>query len=318
MSKQSTVLTTLILVFGLSFAAKAEELRIAGSDWPVWETARAMDKLNQLEGFDYSFEKYSTCINGFSEGTYDLTFMTLYDFIATQRTTGNGVIIAATDYSAGGDGVVLRNAITSPSRLRGQVLGLQANSISLYMAHLYLSKAGMSLNDIKVSNVKGEHVSKAFIANKKLAGIVGWNPNLDAAIGAGGHRVVTSADFPENVFDVVVVKRESLRKHRGVYSKFLKKWFAAVGSPPVVSTMASVLGISESEFSGYLDDAHLYRNAGSSLESFARMRDVAAEIQSFYSVKPTSVEGAAAAVFGSQPLDIDALFDGSLLVELSK
>lgn len=293
----------------------AGNLRMAGSDWPVWETARGMSALNQTDNFEYSYEKYATCINGFAQGKYDVTFMTLYDFIATQRDNPNGVIIAATDFSSGGDGVILRKNISSASALKGKKLGLQADSISLYVAHLYLKKNGLSLSDVKISNVKGEFVSKAFFANKSLAGIVGWNPNLDDAI-AAGNLVATSADFPENVFDVIVVNRESLAKNRAAYLDLLKKWFTAVHDQAVSKKIAGLLEVSEGEFKSWLGDASIYKDAGSSMASFTRMKDVAREIQSFYKTKPASVKGKVADLFGDKPLDIEKLFDDSLLKEL--
>lgn len=308
----------LLFAFGATTGSFAANLKMAGSDWPVWETARGMSELNRLKGFSYTYEKYGTCIDGFALGKYDMTFMTLYDFIATQRDNPNGVIIAATDYSSGGDGVVLRGGIASASDLKGKKIGLQTDAISLYVANLFLKKNGMSLNDVKLSNVKGEFVSKAFAKNKSLAGIVGWNPNLDGAIDAGGKLVATSADFPENVFDVVVVNRESLKNNRAAYLTFLKDMFAASNDAAVSAKIAGLLGVPESEFKSWLGDAHIYNDAGSSLKSFARMKNVAKEMQSFYATKPTSVSGKAAKLFGDKSLDVAKLFDDSLLKEISK
>ena len=321
MKKQSLKITISLfllsfLILGTAPGAFAANLRMAGSDWPVWETAHGMAELNRLNGFNFTYEKYGTCIYGFAAGKYDVTFMTLYDFIATQRDNPNGVIIAATDFSSGGDGVVLRNHISSAAALKGKKLGLQTDAISLYVANLYLQKNGMSLDDVKLSNVKGEFVSKAFVKNKSLAGIVGWNPNLDEAVAASGHLVATSADFPENVFDVVVVNRESLKNNRAAYLHFLKGMFAAVNDAAVSRKIADVLNVPESEYKSWLGDAHIYKDAGQSLQSFARMKEVAKEVQSFYTFKPSSVKGTSAKLFGRKTLNIDKLFDESLLKEI--
>ncbi len=323
MKKQSlSLMVSISLIFffilGVAPASFAAKLRMAGSDWPVWETAHGMAELNRLNGFSYTYEKYGTCINGFALGKYDITFMTLYDFIATQRDNPNGVIIAATDYSSGGDGVVLRGNVSSAAELKGKKIGLQTDAISLYVANLYLKKNGLSLNDVKLSKVKGEFVSKAFVKNQSLAGIVGWNPNLDEAVAAGGKLVATSADFPENVFDVVVVNRESLKDNRAAYRDFLKAMFAAASDGAVSAKIASLLEVPENEFKSWLGDAHIYNDAGSSLKSFSRMKEVAQEVQSFYSTKPSSVKGKAANLFGDKALDINQLFDDSLLKEISK
>ena len=291
----------------------AENQRMCGSDWPVWETARAMDSLGRLEGFDFSYQKYGTCIDGFAAGKFDVTFMTLYDFIATQRDDANGVIVGVTDYSSGGDGVVLRDGLGGDD-LKGKKIALQGNSISLYMAHLYLNRAGLSLGDVDLSIVKGENVGKAFEKNESLAGIVGWNPNLDRAIDAGGKLVATSADFPENIFDVIVVNRESLAANRAGYEKFVQQWFQAVNDSAVLAEMAKLQNVSVDEFSTWLSDAHIYRDPSDSLSSFQRMEVVAGEVQSFFTAPPDSLSSAKLTdLFGDRPIDVDGLFEPTLL-----
>lgn len=306
-------LITLGLVSVFSGSSLAENQRMCGSDWPVWETARAMDSLGRLEGFDFSYEKYGTCIDGFAAGKFDITFMTLYDFIATQRDQANGVIVGVTDYSSGGDGVVLRDGLGG-SDLKGKKIALQGNSISLYMAHLYLTRAGLSLGDIDLSIVKGENVGKAFEKNVSLAGIVGWNPNLDRALDAGGKLVATSADFPENIFDVIVVNRDSLAANPAGYGKFLDLWFKSVNDSAVLAEMAKLQDVSVDEYKLWLSDAHIYRDRADSLSSFQRMQVVAGEVQSFLTNPPENLSSdKVSGLFGERPLDVNGLFEPALL-----
>ena len=309
----------LLLLLVLSLAAVANSYAkkpvICGSDWPVWETVHAMAELKQLDEFEFRYEKYETCIDAFQAGVRDMTFVTLYDFISMQRKKNNGIIIAATDYSAGGDAIVFHQ---SSSDLKGKSLGLQSNSISLYVTHLYLKKQGLSLNDIEIVNVNGGKISEAFNKNKKLSGVVGWNPNLDDAIKGGGHLIATSADFPENIFDLVVVNRASFKKNPDLYVNFLKKYFKAVNSTKVLDKMASLSQVSVEEFKAWLGDAKIYKDANSSLASFARMKQVADEIQQFFITPPKSLKGRIRKSFGDVPLNTGQLFEKSLLEQMKE
>jgi hypothetical protein len=312
-----TAVFTIAVFIGSISHVLAGGIKMAGSDWPVWQLAVGMNEQGSLSQFDFSYEKYAVTIDGFEKGKFDVTFMTVYDFIATQRDNPNGVIIAVQDYSNGGDGIVLHPEFASPvSAIKGQTIGLPTDAISLYLVHMYLAKNGMSLNDIKLTNIPGEFVGKAYSSNKSLAGIAGWNPNLDAAVAAGGKKVATSADFARNIFDCVVVNKDSLQKNRAVYAQFLKDWFKAVNDPSVIAAAAKKLGFSSDDLKSWLGDAHVYLDAKSSLGEFERLKTVANEMQTFYSVKPASITGASADLFGNKPLNINGLFDDSLLKEI--
>ncbi|WDD96797.1 ABC transporter substrate-binding protein [Thalassomonas actiniarum] len=305
----------MLLVFSLITTATsyAKKPVICGSNWPVWEVVHAMAELNQIDEFEYRYEKYETCVAAFQSGVRDMTFVTLYDFISMQRVKNNGVILAATDYSSGGDGVVLHG---NSGSLNGKKLGLQSNSISLYFTHLFLKKQGLSLNDIQIINVSSDKVSEAFLKNKQLAGVVGWNPNLDEAIKGGGKLTATSADFPENIFDLVVVNRDAYKQNPELYLNFVKKYFNAVNDKAILAKMAALSQVPVKEFELWLSDAHIYQDAASSLAAFPRMKTVADEVQAFFKTPPKSLKGRIRKSFGDVSLNTEQLFDDSVLKKL--
>ncbi|MBF0489579.1 MAG: hypothetical protein HQL15_03040 [Candidatus Omnitrophica bacterium] len=312
-----TILITVFAILGTISHVWADGIKMAGSDWPVWQLVVGMKEQGQLSKFNFSYEKYAITIDGFSKEKFDITFMTIYDFIGTQRDNPNGVIIAIQDFSNGGDGIVLRPELaSSAATLKGQTIGLPTEAVSLYLMNLYLVKNGLTLNDIKLTNIPGEFVSKAYVANKSLSGIAGWNPNLNEAISAGGNPAATSADFPRNIYDCVVVNKKSLQKNRAVYVQFLKDWFNAVNDPAIVSAAAKKLNIKADDLKSWLGDANIYHDAKASLAEFDRLKTVANEMQAFYSVKPASITGGAADLFGNKTLNIDGLLDDSLLKEI--
>ena len=113
--------------------ASAQKLNMCESDWPPYEIVRGLGMLGQLENFEIFHEKYETCVFGIKKNKYDITFITLFEFIAGQMESPTNVVIAAIDYSTGGDNIVLRSEIKSASELKGKSIGLQTDTVSLQL-----------------------------------------------------------------------------------------------------------------------------------------------------------------------------------------
>ncbi len=306
---------TLMLTVG---AASAEKLNLCGADWPTTELLRGMNRLGQLDNFNLHHEKLETCVYQFKKGRVDMMELTLFEFVSSQQEGANNVFVTVMDYSAGADVIVLRPEIKSASDLKGKTIGVQTDSISIYLLYLYLKKNGMSLNDVNYAHMPGENLGKAYASSKFLAGIVTWPPASDQAVKAGGRIVASSKDFPGKIIDGFAVSRESLQKNRAVYKEFLKKWFPAVRNPAVLEKTAEDLNISPDEFKMWLESIHIYQDAASSLQMFPKAKEVSEELQEFFKTSPANMPPAAARLFGKKPQNMDTWFDDSLLQELVK
>ena len=86
-----------------------------------------------FSNFNYRNTKYATCLRWFKAGNLDITFMTLYDFISIQPTKLPSAIIGVTDYSNGGDKIIVRNSIKKAADLRRKKILLPTDTISLWL-----------------------------------------------------------------------------------------------------------------------------------------------------------------------------------------
>ena len=311
-----TAVCSLVLMLAVS-AAHAQKQNLCHAGWPPWQFTRGMGMLGQLNDFNIYQETCETCMFGIKKGNYDMIIMTLFEFI-TARYESDTVVIGATDYSIGGDAVVLRPDIQSGSELRGKAIGLQTDTFCLHLLYLYLKKNGLTLDDVILVHIGAENIGKAFATNKSLAGIVGWMPFTDEAVRNGGKIATSSRDFPEKIITMMVVRRDSLQKHRHIYKDFLKKWFAAVQNPAVLEKVAEYNKMPAEEFKKSLECAYMYPDVSSDLQAFPKMREVAQELQDFFKTRPANLPGAVARLFGREPLNTDSWFDDSLLKELVK
>ncbi len=298
--------------------ADAGKIVLTGSDWPVWETARAMDQLGMSQGVSYEFRKYVHSISLFKFGKADAILINLYDYLVLCRDkkfAQDTVAILATDFSHGGDMVVTRPEITKAADLKGRRVGLDIESLSLYLLHLTLRQEGLTLGDVELAGVKGEHIDKAFAKSKALSAVVGWNPYASATIEKGGRKLSDSAAFPGQIVDVMVVWRSSLHNSRRAYRDFLKAWFEARRSPKVLAKMAELNGVDVDEFTAWLGEAKTFDTPQDALRAMSEATVAIESIEHFLENNRHAVPDAIKQSFVPREYG-GTLLDTSLLEEL--
>ena len=173
-----------LLTAGVAFGEG--KVTIAGSNWPVWDLARGMDALKLSPEVALQARSYDNSIELFLSKKADGVFINLYDYMTLSRDAAvadNTAVILVTDYSNGGDVIVVRPDIQSAKDLAGKTVGVQVNSLSLYLLNLALAKDGASLKDVKLQDVKGENIDKAFAKSPAFSAVVGLEP-----LHCRGHR----------------------------------------------------------------------------------------------------------------------------------
>ena len=211
--------------------------------------------------------------------------------------------------------VITRSGITKAADLKGKRVGLDTQSLSLYMLHLALQKDGLRLSDVELARVKAEHVDKAFERSQSLAAIVGWNPYASQAIEKGGRKLVDSSAFPGKIVDVMVVRRSSLKKNRAIYQNFIKAWFEARRRPQVLAKMAELNGVDVEEFKTWLAEATIFDTPKDSLDAMAKAPEEIERMDEFFSNNQEAVPDSVKHEFVPREFG-GTLLDTSLLEEL--
>lgn len=197
------------------------EPTLVSSDWPVWNLSEGMHKSGLLNSFDYRMEEYETCLRWFGAGNIDITFMTLYDYISIQPTKVPTVILGVTDYSSGGDKLIVRKSIKNPNDLRNKKILLPTNTISLWLLHNYLEPHGLSIDDVVPVDQNETLAAHQFKEHPSFSAVVGWNPFIKQALNADSYVAATSADFPGVIYDLVVAKKSFVDENPDLVDAFL-------------------------------------------------------------------------------------------------
>lgn len=139
-------------------------------------------------------------------------------------------VVLATDVSAGGDGVLVRNdrGIGSVEDLKGKRVGLWLTTPSHFLLNHLLHESGMSEEDVTLVDMPAEAAAAAVVAGDVDAAVT-WSPYLaQAAEDATVEILVTSKDTPGLIADVLLMRKDMLASTPETCQRLVRAWNKAV------------------------------------------------------------------------------------------
>jgi len=168
-------------------------------------------------------------MDAYAAGLLDAVTMTNGDALVTGGTGKPSVGIIINDYSNGNDMIVAAPGIETLADLKGKKIGLEEG----FVIHLLLLKgaelAGIDPSEFEIVNVPTNETPQV-LASGAVDAIGAWQPNSGQALKtvANSKPVLTSADAPGIIYDLLSVDPESLEKRRDDWAKVVKVWYRIV------------------------------------------------------------------------------------------
>jgi NitT/TauT family transport system substrate-binding protein len=249
----------LALLFGILGACalnatQPEPLRLRAATWPgyapfyaVAEYDMAAPTVLEISTAELAQDNY----RAFAEGRVDVLATTLHSALQFHEQGTDIVIILATDYSNGADGIIARPGITQVSELRGQRVGVESGSVSHFVLLRALEQASLSEDDVEVVHTGVTEAIDA-ITNGRVDAAVVWEPVLTTYEQTHGlEPIFTSAAMPDEIIDVLVVHPDTVEQRRDDLINLVQGWDEALqqwraGSEDVRATMANALNVDQS------------------------------------------------------------------------
>lgn len=228
--------------------AQAEPLKIGYSDWPgwvAWEIGIQKGWFKEA-GVDVEFLwfDYVASMDAYVAGQIDAVCMTNGDALVTGGTGKPSVGILINDYSNGNDMIVARPGIESLEELKGKKIGLEEG----FVIHLLLLKGlemkGIDPSEIEIVNTPTNETPQV-LASGAVDAIGAWQPNSGQALKTvpGSTPVLTSADTPGIIYDLLSVDPESLEARRADWVKVIQVWYRIVEYLKDEDNLDEALGI---------------------------------------------------------------------------
>lgn len=214
-------------------AAEAGTLKLAHSTWVGYGPFYiARDKgYFKEEGIDVELsimEDTPLKMGAFMAGQLDMVASTVDEFPIYLKEGKSIRYVLAVDNSKGGDGVVANKEINSIADLKGKKVAFEQGSVSQFFFNALLKEAGMTQDDVEAVNMTATDAGTAFAA-KNVDAAVTWEPALSqGANSAHGKLLISSADKPGLITDVVAVSAETAAARGDEVKAFVRAWYKAL------------------------------------------------------------------------------------------
>src|SRR5215210_292420 len=169
------------------------------------------------------------------------------------------------DWSNGGDGIVVRDTIKTMADLRGKTIVLAQNSPSHFFALNALINAGVQPAEVEFKFTQDAfQAAAAFNADKRLAGVVSWAPDIYNLEKVRGNRMmVTTSTANKLIADVWFARADFAKDNPDIMEGLVRGIFDAMqdlkaqdAKQKVSKLMSAGYSIPESDALGMLGDAH--------------------------------------------------------------
>src|SRR2546422_5404029 len=169
------------------------------------------------------------------------------------------------DWSNGGDGIVVRDTIKTLADVRGKTIVLAQNSPSHYFALNALINGGVQPAEVDFKFTQDAfQAAAAFNADKRLAGVVSWAPDIYNLEKVKGNKVlVTTSTANKLIADVWFARADFAKDNPDITEGLTRGIFDAMtdlklpdAKQKVAKLMAAGYSIPESDALGMLGDAH--------------------------------------------------------------
>src|SRR5687767_12823397 len=169
------------------------------------------------------------------------------------------------DWSNGGDGIVVRDAIKTMADLRGKTIVLAQNSPSHFFALNALINAGVQPAEVQFKFTQDAfQAAAAFNADRSLAGVVSWAPDIYNLEKVKGNRIlVTTATANKLIADVWFARADFAKDNPDITEGLTRGIFDAMqelktqnAKQAVAKLMAAGYSIPETDTLSMLGDAH--------------------------------------------------------------
>lgn len=172
------------------------------------------------------FDGYIESMEALAAGQLDGNSQTLNDTISFVDGSINGeVVILVNDNSAGNDKIIVTKEINRIEDLKGKKVAIEEGVVDDYLLSLALESKGMKRDDVEIVPLETGAAAAAFASGQTDA--VGAFPPfwLTALKREGSKELVSSADFPGAIPDLLVVTQKLIDEKPEQVQGLINSWF---------------------------------------------------------------------------------------------
>lgn len=208
-----------------------EVLRLGIDQWPGYYPAALADELGYFgeQGLTLDIQlpgNTDRMLSEFAAGQYDLIGVALGDLITLSRNRPDVVVALVSDESAGGDALLMRAdyTIAASGAIR---IGTNLGGFGELFVRELLPRLQIDPARVEWVNADASNVPQLLQAGELELGHC-WEPYASQAVELGATRLLSSADTPGLIPDVIASTRHLSGERGDALRAFQRGWFRAV------------------------------------------------------------------------------------------
>lgn len=261
--KSLSLLIAVLLLGACNDKAPEQTVRIGINPWPGYEFIYLAEQKGffQQEGLNVELLELASLADVsrvFRQGRIDGMTSTMVEAVEMATSTQNQFdIVLVTDFSTGSDLIVANKPINSIAGLKGKKVGVELDLLGSFILAQALAQHGLSTNDVTIVNVE-QLEAEAQLLSKDIDAIVTYPPVSTQILKQKGVKnIFSTAEIPEDVIDVVVLRHGVLDNIEEWQQQFIKVWrraleYAKANEDEAYNIMAEREGITVEEFRNLL------------------------------------------------------------------
>ena len=210
--------------------APTEAIRIGISPWPGYELLYlAQEKMFfQQAGLHVQIVEFSSLgdvLRAYEQGNIDGMACTFTEAIlAKYQSSRDPKIVSFLDFSNGADAIIAIPGISNIKELKDKNIGVETNSLGLFMLSRALEFNNMTLNDVRIIPMTPANQELAF-NKKEIDAAVIYPPALNRLMRNSKARVLfSSADIAREIIDILVFDAKIIDDRKQEIVKILDIW----------------------------------------------------------------------------------------------
>ena len=214
-----------------SGSGSGEPIVIGYSTWPGWwpwaiAVEEDMFAANNVNVEMKWFDGYIESMEALAAGQLDGNCQTLNDTISFAGEAVNGeVAVLVNDNSAGNDKIIVTEEINSVTDLKGKKVAVEEGVVDDFLLSLALEDANLSRDDVEIVPLETGAAAAAFAAGQVDA-VGAFPPFWSTALQREGSKeLVTSADFPGAIPDLLVMSQTIVDERPEDVQAIVNTWF---------------------------------------------------------------------------------------------
>jgi ABC-type nitrate/sulfonate/bicarbonate transport system substrate-binding protein len=284
----------------------------ATAPWLLAADSGILQQAQEEFGVSVAFNSslsYAEVLSQFQEGKLDAAVISNVDaFIRLAAKGSKADVILITAYSNGGDAIVLPSG---DEGLAGKSLALEEFSRSHYLLWRYLLRQQIAPADVRVRNITAAGLLDSFGAG---SGVAAWYPQVGQLLhDRQGTLLFDSRAIPNEIADVLVVRREALQASPQFARVLLFSWFGAMDRmqgnrrESAFDTLARLSGMDRMAYEEALRYLALPENPGRALSALRDRRQLQKTLRHVrYFAEQNKLAGADSGAWVSLPGSIPA------------